>query len=139
MTSPKAPRDRNRRCGLCGKTVALTKTECCGQWICDDADKYVMFSYSRDSCYRNHARFTLCGYHHSESHDGTWLSCARCHSELDTEDYVHFGTNEYNFQKLADPPSYESTRCSKCSVIIVRSEGGYSTLGRKFYCGACGP
>ena len=28
------------RCGLCGKRGNLTKTECCGQWICDDEDNY---------------------------------------------------------------------------------------------------
>ena len=24
------------RCGQCGKTKKLTRTECCDQWICDD-------------------------------------------------------------------------------------------------------
>ena len=36
-----------KKCGLCGKTSRLTKTACCGNWICDDEDKYVMFSYAR--------------------------------------------------------------------------------------------
>lgn len=35
------------RCGLCGKTRNLTKTECCGNWICDDYDKYVLFPMPR--------------------------------------------------------------------------------------------
>ena len=43
----------NPRCGLCGKMANLTKTECCGRWICDDEDKYVLFSYARYSCHRN--------------------------------------------------------------------------------------
>ncbi len=42
--------ESNPRCGLCGKTKKLTKTECCDQWICDDEDKYVIFSYARNSC-----------------------------------------------------------------------------------------
>ena len=46
-------------CGLCGKKTKLIQTECCGNWICDDADKYVMFSYARNSCYRNHDRYIL--------------------------------------------------------------------------------
>ncbi len=46
------------RCGLCGKTKNLTKTECCGQWICDDEHKYVLFSYAQNSCFRNHHRYT---------------------------------------------------------------------------------
>ena len=48
----KNPVEKNR-CGLCGKTRNLTKTECCDHWICDDEDKYVMFSYARNSCHRN--------------------------------------------------------------------------------------
>jgi hypothetical protein len=32
------------RCGLCRKTRNLTKADCCQNWICDDEDKYVMFS-----------------------------------------------------------------------------------------------
>ena len=42
------------------------KTECCGNWVCGDEGDYVMFSYSRDICSRNHRRFTLCGSHHTE-------------------------------------------------------------------------
>jgi len=34
-----------RCCGLCGATNNLTKTDCCGQWICDDEDQYELFSY----------------------------------------------------------------------------------------------
>ena len=30
-------------CGLCGTTAKLTKTKCCGAWICDDEQNYVMF------------------------------------------------------------------------------------------------
>ena len=37
------------RCGLCGKRGGLIQTECCGQWICDDEDNYVLFSYARNS------------------------------------------------------------------------------------------
>ena len=48
----KKPKKKNSsdspRCGLCGKSGKLIKTECCGQWICDDEDKYVLFSYARN-------------------------------------------------------------------------------------------
>lgn len=54
------PRDAGNRCGLCGKKKNLTKTDCCGNWICDDEHKYVIFSYARNSCHRNHNRYTLC-------------------------------------------------------------------------------
>jgi len=63
------------RCGLCGKTGTLIKTDCCGNWICDDEHKYVLFSYARNSCHRNHSRYTLCAYHHNEGHAGDWKDC----------------------------------------------------------------
>src|SRR3990172_3143759 len=91
------------KCGLCGKTKKLTKTECCGQWICDDEDKYVIFSYARNSCYRNHRRYTLCAHHHAEEHGDDWKDCPECRNGFETEIYVYYGTNEFNFQKLENP------------------------------------
>lgn len=126
------------RCGLCGKTENLTKTECCGNWICDDEYKYVLFSFARNSCYRNHRRYTLCGYHYVEGHSGHWKNCQKCRDEITkTEMYVWYGTNEYNFEKLENPPSYEPTKCSKCGTLIILSEGGYSTKGREYFCEKC--
>lgn len=125
------------RCGLCGKTRKLTKTECCANWICDDEDKYVIFSYARNSCHRNHSHYTLCAYHHTEEHGGNWKECAKCSSSFRTEIYVWYGTNEYNFEKLPNPPAYEPTKCSKCGAIIVLSEDAYSSLGKEYFCGKC--
>lgn len=125
------------KCGLCGKTTRLTKTECCGQWICDDEGKYVLFSYARNSCSRNHRRYTLCGYHDAEEHSGKWPDCPRCREDLETEMYVYYGTNEYNFEKLENPPEYEPTKCSKCGAVIVLSEGGYSMKGKGYFCEEC--
>ncbi len=68
MTKKSKPTAEKPRCGLCGKTKKLTKTECCGHWICDDEDQYALFSYERNSCHRNHRRYTLCGYHYDEGH-----------------------------------------------------------------------
>ena len=124
-------------CGICGKKKNLTKTECCDQWICDDAEQYVAFSYARNSCWRNHHTFTLCCYHHNESHDGEWKTCSRCRESFETEMYVYFGTNEYNFEKLENPPEYEPTKCSTCGKVIVLSESGYSSLGDDYWCGEC--
>ncbi len=115
------------RCGLCGKTGNLTKTPCCGNWICDDEDQYVLFSYARNSCYRNHSRYTLCGYHYAEDHPGDWKTCPQCREDFEkTERYVYFGTNEYNFEKLENPPEYEPTRCAECNKVISLSEEGYT-------------
>jgi len=125
------------RCGLCGKTKKLTQTECCDQWICDDEDKYVLFSYARNSCSRNHRRYTLCAYHHAEGHAGNWKNCARCSRSFETEMYVWYGTNEYNFEKLENPPKYEPKTCAKCGVVINLGEDGYSQQGRKYWCYEC--
>lgn len=40
--------DNQPKCELCGKNKNLTKTECCGNWICDDVDEYIPFSYARN-------------------------------------------------------------------------------------------
>ncbi len=125
------------RCGLCGKTGKLTKTECCDQWICDDEDQYELFSYARNSCYRNHRRYTLCGYHYAEEHTGDWRTCPQCRQGFETELYVYFGTNDYNFEKLENPPEYEPTRCAKCNVVIRLGEDGYTIEGDQYFCTNC--
>lgn len=125
------------RCGLCGKRGGLIRTECCGQWICDDEHKYVAFSYARNSCHRNHSRFTLCAFHFNEGHGGDWQTCAECRAAFPTEIYVWYGTNEYNFVKLENPPAYEPTRCDGCGVIIKLSEGGYSQGPKGTRCDKC--
>lgn len=131
--------DEIPRCGLCGKTGNLTKTECCGQWICDDEDQYVMFSYARNSCYRNHRRYTLCGYHFAEGHSGHWQTCPECRDSFshELEMYVYYGTNEYNFEKLENPPSYKPAHCAKCNKVIVLGEEGHSVQGENYYCEQC--
>lgn len=125
------------RCGLCGKTRKLTKTECCGQWICDDEEKYVIFSYARNSCSRNHQRYTLCGSHYAEEHEGSWQDCPICRNGFETEMYVYYGTNEFNFEKLKNPPAYLPTKCAKCGVIISLGYDGYSQKGNKYWCEEC--
>ncbi len=125
------------RCSLCGAADNLTKTPCCDAWICDDGDRYVLFSYARNSCYRNHDRYTLCSFHFHEGHEGRWQDCEACRANFDIEDYVEYGTNEYNFEVLANPPSFEPTRCAACGTIIERSAGGYSQSAEGFFCGRC--
>jgi hypothetical protein len=127
------------RCGLCGKTGRLTRTECCGQWICDDEDQYALFSYARNSCARNHDRYTLCGYHYNEGHPGDWKTCPRCRADFEheLEMYVHYGTNEHNFEKLPNPPAYEPTHCDGCGAVIRLAEGGYSQGPKGTLCGKC--
>jgi hypothetical protein len=125
------------RCGLCGKTKNLTKTECCGNWICDDEHKYVAFSYAQNSCHRNHRRYTLCSYHFEEGHSGDWKECQECRDSFNTEMYVYYGTNEYNFEVLPDPPSYEPTKCSNCGKVIGLGTDGFSISGGEYLCDRC--
>jgi len=129
----------NKQCILCGKKTKLVKTECCKQWICDDEDKYQLFSYSTVSCSRNHRRYTVCGYHHTEEHSGKWQTCDKCKNEIDTEMYVWYGTNEYNFEKLANPPKFDPTHCAECDRIIKRGMEGYTHMPNgTFLCEECG-
>jgi hypothetical protein len=51
--------------------------------------------------------------------------------------YVHCGTNEYNFEKLENPPEYEPTRCAKCNTVIVLGKDGYSIKGGDYFCAEC--
>ena len=126
-------------CGLCGKRRELTRTACCGQRICDDQHKYVMFSYARNSCFRNHHRYTLCAHHSAENHRGDWRECLRCRNDFETEMYVYYGTNEYNFVKLDNPPSYAPTLCKQCGAIIRLAEDAYAMMGNAYYCARCPP
>ena len=125
-------------CGLCGKSKKpRDKTECCGSWVCGDESDYVMFSYSRDICSRNHRRFTLCASHHTEEHKGDWKTCKKCRDGFEPEMYVWYGTNEYNFERLPNPPAFEPTYCAKCKEKISLSDGGYSNLCGVYHCDNC--
>ena len=133
------PQRNSNGCGLCGKAGKLTKTECCDQKICDDEDSYVLFSYERNSCSRNHRRYTLCGFHFDNKHEDNWQSCSECRKDFQTEMYVYYGTNEYNFETLENPPRYKPTHCSDCSRIIRLGLEGYSMFDGKYTCMKCNP
>ena len=133
---PAASKDKPR-CGLCGKRKKLTRTECCGQWICDDEDSYVLFSYAHNSCARNHRRYTLCGMHFVEEHRGSWQDCKKCRRLIEPELYAYFGTNDYNFEKLANPPPYAPTRCTGCNKVIKLASDSYTLAKGGTYCISC--
>lgn len=127
-----------RRCGLCGKSRELTKTLCCGNLICDDEANYKLFSYARNSCDRNHQRYALCGYHYTEEHHGEWKTCDECRKAFETEMYVWYGTNAYNFEKLVNPPSFEPTLCASCRSRINLGEDGYTLKpSGEYLCESC--
>ncbi len=125
------------RCGLCGATRRLTRTQCCGNWICDDEGEYQLFSYARNSCFRNHHRYTVCGQHYAEEHDGRWQECAQCRSATEAELYADAATNGYNFERLANPPPFEPKRCAECDAVIRLAQGGYSVREGRYCCHVC--
>lgn len=134
------PVDENgeeKKCFICGATTNLVRTECCGKWICDDEDEYVPFSYVRNSCHRNHRRYTLCAYHYDNGHKGDWKTCPKCRKMAEPEMVAWFGTNEYNWEKMPDPPKFEPTRCHKCGKVIRLPEGGYSHGPDGYTCAEC--
>jgi hypothetical protein len=51
--------------------------------------------------------------------------------------YVWYATNEYNFEKLENPPDYEPTRCSQCGRVIRLSEESYSLKKGGYWCAEC--
>ncbi|MEW6684837.1 MAG: hypothetical protein AB1393_01340 [Candidatus Edwardsbacteria bacterium] len=53
------------------------------------------------------------------------------------EIYVWYGTNEYNFEKLENPPAYEPTKCAKCQTIIHLGTEGFSVRGDEYLCEKC--
>lgn len=96
-----------------------------------------MFSYARNSCARNHGRYTLCAFHNNEGHEGSWQDCKACRDQFETEMYVWYGTNEFNFEKLANPPAFDPTLCSGCKRVIHLGTEGYSIRGDDHYCESC--
>jgi len=52
--------------------------------------------------------------------------------------YVWYATNEYNFEKLQNPPSYQPTKCSRCGSIIKLGEDGFTISGDGYLCEKCG-
>lgn len=51
--------------------------------------------------------------------------------------YVYYGTNDYNFEKLADPPTFQPTLCVKCKKVIKLGEDGYSMTRDGYHCEPC--
>jgi hypothetical protein len=125
-----------KACGLCGKTKRLTKTECCNNWICDDQDKYVLFSYATNTCNRNHDRYTLCSSHYHEEHEGKWQDCQKCKESFKLEDYAYYVTNDFNFEKLKDAPNVR-IKCVKCDFESDTIEDFAVGSSEGWYCGNC--
>jgi hypothetical protein len=81
--------------------------------------------------------FAICSAHFSEEHEGSWQDCKKCPEGVETEMHVYYGTNEYNFEKLANPPKYKPTRCTKCDRVIRLGYDGYSYGSDGYTCDKC--
>ncbi|KAF9476773.1 hypothetical protein BDN70DRAFT_151461 [Pholiota conissans] len=134
--------DPKSYCGLCGKTGGpLRTTDCCGKTLCDDYEKYVMFTYSHDSCSRNHDRYTSCHSHHTEEHSGSdWKTCIECAEGFDPEFTAWYGTNNFNFLDdiLPNPPTFSPKYCKKCGKMVKQNAESNSRLpDRSILCSTC--
>jgi hypothetical protein len=75
----------------------------------------MMFSYARNSCSRNHQRYTLCCSHFNEGHKGSWQDCKKCRKDFETEMYA---TSEPTVQLRVWPIRHlraDPMRCNKSS------------------------
>ena len=57
--------------------------------------------------------------------------------EFETEMYVYYVSNEYNFEPLENLPEFEPTHCRKCGKVIALADGGYSYSSEGYLCGRC--
>lgn len=128
---------KQKKCELCGRAQNLLKTRCCKSWVCDDYEDYKTFPLKKKSCLINHGRFTICGYHYYNSHQGHWQVCETCKKCLETEIYVWYGTNQFNFEKLKNIPVYTSKACFKCKRVIHLAVEPYTVLNEKYTCFHC--
>ncbi len=124
-------------CGLCRKKKQLFKTLCCGRKLCAGEAGERVTLVSKRTCLDRHRRYTLCSFHSAEKHKGNWKGCKDCRDSFETEIYVWFGTNEYNFEKLENPPKYEPTKCRECGGVIKLRADSYSTGDEGHMCEKC--
>eukprot|EP01029_Cantina_marsupialis_P004276 TRINITY_DN1430_c0_g4_i1.p1 TRINITY_DN1430_c0_g4~~TRINITY_DN1430_c0_g4_i1.p1 ORF type:complete len:263 (-),score=43.21 TRINITY_DN1430_c0_g4_i1:210-998(-) len=130
-----------KACIICGSKRNLTLTECCGMPVCDNEDEYVMFSYSREFCIRNHSRYTLCGFHATEGHDGDWRECSKCFDDLRGEAISWYGTNGWNctpmLEKDIKKDDMLSEKCVHCGGRIMTGFEGHSSSRDGISCETC--
>ena len=130
-------------CGICGTKENLERTECCGNWICNTEADYQMFSYSRKHCIRSHRKYTMCGTHCSESHEGDWRTCEACATFAFEGAGVRswYTTNGYNFTPglfaAYSTGSSITDQCSRCQGRIATGFEGYSSSGQGLCCESC--
>jgi hypothetical protein len=53
--------------------------------------------------------------------------------------YVEYATNEYNFEKLENPPAFEPTHCTSCHRVIMLADGRYTQTREGYFFSKCKP
>lgn len=103
------------------------------------AARLLMFSYAKNRRSRYHRRYTLCGAHFSEGHDGKWQDWTECREGFEREMVAWYGTNEFNFEKRANPPAFEPTLCARYKSRINLGTDGYTINDNGYWCARCAP
>jgi len=140
------------KCGICGKTTKLKKTECCGQWICNDWNPGSTLALATNSCSHNHTRLTLCGHHYAFKHPGDVNTCLLCKNAFEEELYAYLKTNEYNFNvngksankklpvlSLQTNSDEAIGKCTQCNKVINLVDDSYTIKGNDYFCVDCMP
>ena len=73
----------------------------------------------------------------AEGHEGLWHTCTHCRDAFKPELFVWYGTNEYNFEKLPNPPVFEPIHCDGCGPVVSLVMGGYSEGPEGLLCSVC--
>lgn len=120
--------EKNKSCGLCGNRMPpFTLTTCCNRVVCDDQSDYQLMSYARNSCSRNHWRYSLCSFHHTEGHGSSdWKTCQECKSSFEEYEWFKMGSNPPEAPACVNFPDDVLTsetrpalpRCSQCQKEI---------------------
>ena len=115
MATTSKPKSEKPRAASCSKTGKLRKTQCCGNWVCDDHDKYVPFSYAQKQLQPGiMTTIPSAGIITMKGMEATGKTARNAATYFETEMYVWYGTNDYNFEKLETRPS--SNRLTALSV-----------------------
>ena len=98
-------------------------------------------TYGRESCRRNHDRYSLCANHLNEKHTGPLRTCRPCRDVRPfVEDYVWRYTNVYNFlpDRLEHPPAFAPMHCRECGVVVyVNCDSHTRKPGHVMVCEEC--
>ena len=57
--------------------------------------------------------------------------------EEDEAPGAQYGTNEFNFEKLPNPPTFKPTKCAHCKRRINLGTYGYTKKGKVYFCQRC--